>query len=566
VIPWWEEREDRYDWEIWELQNAGGEILEIKKDSEAGVLSIKFRYRVNDVDTTFEVEYPPTYPYTRFELYAPELELKHHQNPFLKNLCVLPRRSENWDIDYTVATFLRDRVSGVITAGLLEDRASAKGLEVEQAEPFSTYLRYADDSIVLIDSNLSVPQKVESGTFALGIESLTAATLRGAVLDLHGSDGAAIFAAPDSIRRRYKSIQQFYWNRSRSIPMLSPKQLELALSEEGVIRKPHWRTWNAIQVDVAGILAPDEIGWRETGDTFICLVRIRVDRPGFRAGRFWETFLARPDRLPVADKAVRVPEIGAVAKKKIAIIGAGCLGAAAAVEFARSGVSELRIMDEDVIEAATTVRWPLGIVAAGRQKCIVLKQFLEQNFPNTSVIPLTRRYGVVPRLGGATVTELERFLSGVDAIYDATAEEGISYPLSEDARKRECIYISVHGLGGAWGGRVVRIRPNANIGCWVCYKFAVEDGTIPTPPSESRTIQPVGCAEPTFTGTNFDMQHMTLVGVRALILSLIQGDSNAPLDMPDDVFTLALRDTEGNPITPTWLSAQLVRHPKCPNH
>jgi hypothetical protein len=311
-------------------------------------------------------------------------------------------------------------------------------------------------------------------------------------------------------------------------------------------------------------VAPDEIAWRTQGEIFVCLVRVVQNAKGFRPGNHWSTFLARPDRLPRA--SIRAPEFASLAGAKIAIVGAGCLGAAAALEFARVGVGEIRIIDNDIVEAPTTMRWPLGLPAAGRQKVTALAEFIRTNYPTSNVLPIIGRYGTSPRMGGSTIRETEEFFDGVDLIYDATAEEGISYPLSEEARRRSCIYVATYALAGAWGGRVVRMRPNVTAGCWVCYKLAVDDQTIPTPPSDQTMIQPVGCSEPTFTGANFDMQHVTLLGVRAAALSLIQRTAKIPRDMVDDVFTIALRTATGDPVLPAWSSFALSRHQKCENH
>ncbi|MBZ5613417.1 MAG: ThiF family adenylyltransferase [Acidobacteriia bacterium] len=561
--PWWDQWPERLEYEINELKQVGANILDTNKDVNAGLLQVIFTYVLNGSNTTFIVEYPPTYPFTRFELFAPNLDLHHHQNPLLKNLCVLPRRSENWDLAYTVGGFLRDRVGQVLAAATAADTQSASGLEVEQAEPIATYLPYAENSNVLIDSNFRIPPGANNGTFKLGIETVSETTLRGAILELRADDNSMIYLAPDAIGLLYKTTHVFTWSRTKTLPIMLPKAFELALTATKVIGKPAWLYFGSLPVDIRGIVAPDETGWRVTGDTFICLVRVRMDRKGFRPGKYWSTFMVRPDRLPTI--SVRAPELAPLAEKAVAIVGAGCLGAAAVLEFARAGVREIRIMDDDVVEAGTTIRWPLGLSAAGRHKVIALAEFIAKNYPNVAVRPLVRRFGATQSMGGAKADEIEQFFSDVDAIYDATAEEGISYPLSEEARRRSCTYTAVYGLAGAWGGRVVRIRP-ATAGCWVCYKLAIDEGVIPTPPSDQKLVQPIGCAEPTFTGANFDMQHITLLGVRASVLYLVQSSANAPTDMSDDIFTLSLRTAAGDPITPYWQSFPLLRHMKCENH
>ena len=60
------------------------------------------------------------------------------------------------------------------------------------------------------------------------------------------------------------------------------------------------------------------------------------------------------------DLFTRIPELKPLREKTVAVFGLGCLGAPSVLEFARAGVECIRLVDFDVVDPATGVRWPLG--------------------------------------------------------------------------------------------------------------------------------------------------------------------------------------------------------------
>src|SRR5438105_2388918 len=105
--PWWEEWPGRFDHELEALNAAGIKVDSQQIDGYRLVLAVSMQ--VNGHDIHLVARFPDLYPYTRFEVFAPNLNLKRHQNPHLKNLCLVPL-GDYWDSDATLADFLSNQL------------------------------------------------------------------------------------------------------------------------------------------------------------------------------------------------------------------------------------------------------------------------------------------------------------------------------------------------------------------------------------------------------------------------------------------------------------------------
>jgi len=270
------------------------------------------------------------------------------------------------------------------------------------------------------------------------------------------------------------------------------------------------------------------------------------------------------------DTLVRAPELSALRTKGVAVFGLGCLGAPSALELARAGVGEIRLLDHDFVDPATVGRWPLGVSAAGLLKAEVLTQFIKLNYPSTQVTPIIHRLGAVREPGGGAPSDFDvvaKAASGVSVIYDATAEIGVQHYLSDTARELGIPYVGVAGMSGGWGGTIVCVVPSRTAGCWMCYRHALNDGTIPEPASDPKGhVQARGCGDVTFTGAGFDMATIALAGVRTAVSVLCDGAEGGYPSAAWDVLTVALRDSDGNQIAPRFQQYTLARHADCACH
>lgn len=266
------------------------------------------------------------------------------------------------------------------------------------------------------------------------------------------------------------------------------------------------------------------------------------------------------------DLTARIPELSQLHKKTVTVIGLGCLGAPSVLELARCGVGEIRIIDFDIVDVGTIVRWPFGLSAVGKYKTDVISDFIKINYPFTKIVPFTRRIGGDPNPGEgpSNLEVLESALDKTDLVYDATAEVGMQHLLSDLAAERKIPFIGISETFGAWGGMLVRIRPQVTEGCWQCFMNYLLDQSIPTPAEDpAGPIQPIGCADLTFTGSGFDAGIVSLSGVRLTVSTLTAQQEKSYPSFDWDVAIIDLRDEQGKATVPIWKTFSLKRHPSC---
>jgi molybdopterin/thiamine biosynthesis adenylyltransferase len=276
--------------------------------------------------------------------------------------------------------------------------------------------------------------------------------------------------------------------------------------------------------------------------------------------------LMRPQRAGLSDLSERLPFYSILNRKKIALAGLGCVGAPMVLELARSGIGEIKLLDCDAIDVGTIVRWPFGMSQAGNLKTVSIANFIRANYPYTTVVPFNLRLGAAEERGAGEndLEIMDQFLEGTELLLDASADLNVNHLLSDLSKERETPYIAVSTTYGAWGGQVVRIRPNLTAGCWFCYRHSLENGAIPYANSDPQgEIQPGGCGTPTYTGAGFDAQEISLAGVRMSISTLTAGDINGYPTMDWDVAIVNLRSGSGEAIPPQWHTFHLEKHPLC---
>ena len=562
---WWERWPGRLEYELERLDALG---IPYERDDEAfekGSLVLRLRPRVNGEEVFLVARFPDFYPYMRFEVEAPELNLDHHQAPFRKNLCLIGGATKNWHTRDTLAGFIRDQLPVALDTGRTHDKTRAEGLEVPQAEPFSVYYPAYQDAAVLIDGGWVIDPSVAAGELVIGVKEDAGEVLRGAVLEVRDTDGRVLVRMDPRVARLYPKPLRCRWVRlDESIREAEAGSFFGKLfSLHASLSNPWWKHIVGGRTDIIGVLFPEEVGWREKGDGWVFGVRLQFKgRKGYSKGD--DVYLARAMRAGASDLAARVPELKTLQECKVAVAGLGGIGSPSVLELAKAGVGQLRVLDDDIVEPGTTVRWALGFAAAGVRKAHALRSFIDANYPYTEVVPYVHRIGNVLSDGPSDIEVLDDFLDGADLIYDATAEVGVQHLLSDLATERRLPYVCVSTTAGAWGGLIARVRPGVTPGCWVCLQHALEDETIPPPPADPNGgTQPAGCVSPTFTGAGFDVSELSLAGVRLAVSTLSAGIAGAYPEVEWDVATVSLREGKDRLITPRWETFVLDRHPAC---
>jgi hypothetical protein len=446
--------------------------------------------------------------------------------------------------------------------------------EVPQGEPASVYFHSISGAALYVPApmlDLDPELRAGSGQLCFMPTEAPRAILRGLLCELSVRNRSrkrkVLAKAEEKIVRRFGGERvQIRWARLDEAPTGGFEPDDVFAAADAVqagFGKPTWQRVRDGEVAVTAVVFPEEVRQGETEDAWLFAVRARRRVSGvIQEG----AYVARGERLSPKDLAARIPKLEALPAAVVSQLGLGAIGAPLALEFARNQVGELRLLEGDDVEAAQTVRWPIGLDAAGRLKLETIAQFVERNYPFTDVERFAHTLGSTA-LARQDREEneldlLDRFLEGSSLVVDVTAERGVQQLISDFSRERDLIQVYASATEGARGGQVALIAPRAG-GCWYCWKLHVDhrekqESPIPLPPLDQEgTVQPRGCASPTFTGAGFDLLPVVAQTARVAVKALdpnFQSTSKVYVcSIPPDAIS-----------APSWEEYPVPIHPKCP--
>ncbi len=586
--PWWIEYPGLLEAELASLDAAGiaHELDEAFRERH-GAVKIAVYPEVAGTRRPMEAVFPDLYPWFRPEVISREDDLPKHQGPFGKNLCLLPRETDAWHPGH-------DTLAGILTTQLprvyeSQDAPHAAELEVHQAEPFTAW--YANQGIgaLIVDSTWDLAGAdhgvFEYGLFHNDVVIGQSATFIGAVLTVSNEDGDVIAAAHDTLWSRF---DQTYTARWQGLP--DPVRIENAAEARDIIRREH-RHLDAIEyrqlgpsrgvvVELVGVVFPIEADYGgATADAWMFIVSFAppMDRSARRSLRGARHPQGHSHWLPgqrggPADLQIRTPELAPVRGRKVVVVGAGAIGAPTAEHLTQAG-AQVRVIDGDIVEAATAVRHPLGQGDAGRFKAIAMAERLNHHSPHGDATFLGARVGATRLDGRGTAQhdDLNEIFDGADLIFDATGSHGVGLFLSDCAARLGIPFLNVTTTFGCWGGRVMALHP-ADGACFDCVYLhlddrikdgiPVEERLVP-PEKPSGEIRPVGCGDATYTGTSFDAAAVVAVGVRAAISLLCVDTADAYPPIRWNVAIIWNRDPDGGTIAGRTFEFTLDRRDDC---
>lgn len=552
----------RLDDELQALEKAGYKYEIVQNQKALGRIILTVDYPLDGIVHKLTVAYPDNYPYFSFDISSPSFPSGKHKNPYNGGLCLLKDPQTNWSVTDTLAEILDRQVSKISEAHNTPD--DAEHLEAHEAAQVTGYFRYEPNSVVFT-GDWEIPANTNHGTLLIGVDpsNSTGNAIRGAVLEVRGEDGASLAAIDSRLRPRYSTIHKARWIRLHAAPESeNPVHiLAAAIKEWPSLATPLFKHGP----DIVGLLMPEEVHYKQYHENWIFLIRRKVKHQK-REQIQWT--LARSDRATQPSIQARVPRTVPLGEKTALIVGLGSLGSIIAWQLARSGIKKLRLIDFDFVQVGNTPRWLLGWPATGYSKAQVLQQYLQQHYPFVEVECIDHRIG-----GTALSTQysdlqvLPAGLNGTDLVIDATAEWCVSHYLSNLAKERSIAYLWATGTPGGWGGTVGRVVPGKTGGCWKCYQSKLFDQSIKTPNQEGTPdIQPAGCFHSTFTGSGFDMDHVSLAAVRLAVSTLCADKDNGYPDFDWDVGIVDLWNENGMPIAPEWHTYKLTKHADCDCH
>ena len=518
------------------------------------------RYPWNGGKLKLTAIYPEEYPYFHPRVIAPGLELARHINPVSNDLCLIGDRTDEWNPEDTLASYLDTRLPVVFSD---QGTETSQTLE-EQAAPDSLFLHHAPGSFLLVDGDW----KWTSGNGKLRIAAEidlfgSSYRIRGVVLDVRTNT--------NGIRFHWTGTRPHHYGINISAPFSNVGKLQLVddPSEHLAmisVMNPNLAARNWISDNqgnkfaVIGITFQEEIGINTLGPGWMFFLIRQGNNSTEETVQRIRSYRAGP-----GDFGMRVPANMTLRGKRILLAGCGAIGAPIAIELARCGAI-IRVLDHDVVEPAQSVRWPLGMPSYGLLKSEELKKFILENFPHATIEAINLEIGAAPEIGGfeqSTVyrEQLGKALTGNDIIIDATAEVGVQQYLSACANHAKIPYLFASATPGAVGGMVGRFIPEDDQGCWFCLQRAIHskvrsERTIPEPKKDitGHVLVP-GCNHPTFTGAAFDLAE---VGLQAVRMATQSFDA-------DSATAFASMEFEGPLSLPVWKSHAVPRYEGCPH-
>ncbi len=273
---WWERWPDIFERELEALDEAGIKYSVDEGAHKKGVLCLHLEM---ETAGKLYVVFPDLYPYFRFEVYAPEIQLDHHQNPFDKNLCLIGRSTYNWNTEDTLASFLTERLSQTIQAGSSNNLEEVAEIEEHQAEPFSDYYKYEVGTAVIVDSSWTIDDQYKFGTLLIGVAFSDVPLLRGAVFEVRDENGNTLAKSDTRLMQAFSEDAPLLarWVRLSEAPRTqNPADIFECIRKKDPYPdniESYFLKMGKLQVRAA--LFPDERRWRELkyGWIFVCKLK-----------------------------------------------------------------------------------------------------------------------------------------------------------------------------------------------------------------------------------------------------------------------------------------------------
>jgi len=570
LAPRWEKRAPgRFAYELQDLAWMVGDSLRVDEDALAqGALFVEFDWPLQDRQVPLRALYPDSFPRTRpiVQLRTEPAEYpKRHCSPSDGTLCLLGRDANQWPNQWTLTELLLNQ---------LADALNGTGQEDEQGEPAEYWWNQYQlpRSYCLVDSQWSL-QGATGGMLKLAASYRAhgALSMQALVREVRDANKQLVCswqaATPPTLGEKAQEL---------TLPWIYLDEILLPGPDAGdqmaaLMQKLHTQPKllhlsHTISAQMFAVAYRSELAHQQMGLAWMFPVlyggKHLFSRQGGAKGQQRRAAVLPTMRAGASDLGARVPAVGLLRDKRIAVVGLGALGAPVALELARAGCGQLHLVDHDAVEPGNSIRWPLGTSAWGVKKADSLAAFIKREYPWSQVQAHVHAIGQfdAAKATGGDAPLLKEVLDHVDLVVDASTSQGVLNALWDECAHRSLPLVTLYASPPVHGGAVVRFAPQS--GCPTCLEFAHHEGSIARAPGfgqQDGLQQPPGCAERTFTGASFDLQELSLQAVRLAVQTLQEAaTSSASL-----VQTLSLADAQGQPVLPAWTQSELAKSPAC---
>jgi len=202
----------------------------------------------------------------------------------------------------------------------------------------------------------------------------------------------------------------------------------------------------------------------------------------------------------------------AMLRKRILLIGAGCIGASMAEILVRSGIYNLSIADSDIFKVGNLSRHTLNLNSIGSDKCTSLCSHLNTITPHAEIKPITNQL-LLNFENSALHTNID--IESFDIIIDCTGEDSVLNTLSSIELKRPHCLISV-SVGFGAKRLYINMQNNTNYSFDEFYKFIspYTEADLKEIDENSLPRDGIGCWHPTFPARSDDVWMAASIAVK----------------------------------------------------
>ena len=286
--------------------------------------------------------------------------------------------------------------------------------------------------------------------------------------------------------------------------------------------------------------------------------------------------------VPVRDRLFSridgIFETGAIADKRIFVVGQGSGGAPTTLDLVKSGVSHLILMDHDRLTVGNVARHVLGLSDVGRLKVKAMADRIRDKNPFASVETWAEK------VCWETQDLVRQCARKSDLVICASDEHYSRVILNKICVEENTPLLMAGCFRRAYGGQVLRIRPRKTI-CYQCFLQALPEAAHDREISSQEDANPIQYSDrpvPIEPGLATDIAAISLMVSKLAIQELLQGQPTTLQSLDEDLvaswyifLNRREKDTDYEGLDPLefnvgsmtilrWYGIAMDRDPGCP--
>ena len=554
-MTWFMEKPAMLQDELARLADLGVNYEIDENEKQNGYLVMNVYYQVGEDVLHLLCRFPDSYPYFPIEISCDNFPEGRHLEPSSKSLCLLADKYNDWDPQRdTLAGIIQKQVTDIYWIHKNPDVVSESESTLEGYQP-SGQLNVEMNSVIVTTSN-AIPEKTYgNGKIAIHAIKNSNQAIRGCFKSAVDYNQDMVFDDKTNYCRHFDKEIPIRWVKlSETIKSTDVDGIfKQVIEQSPVMANRNYHKSGHIEIDIIAVCYPEET-IRDEVDYNWCFI---VHRKWKDNGNKKSLTLVRSDHIHPIYQLSRTPSLIGLAEKRVVVIGLGALGSHVAWQLARAGIKNFTLVDKDYLQAGNLQRWINGLPFIGLGKAETVAHILMNNYIDIKPNIYNLEIGSVTKIKDPTSSKemrTEEFLvkcifTDADIVIDCTAMLNINQYVSMLCKNLNIDYVWSSATNGAWGGIVGKSPSSYKNDVWFDFSSDYGFGNIPPIATEpSPFVQPKGCFHPTFTGTGFDLDTISIMTTR-MAVSLLNGDRYGSFD-----FDVAILEqwVNGRPVAPRW--------------